>query len=103
MSWPAIDATLAGELQPYSSSPRSRTCDLEPANQTGKLVADIGKMPGRGVRFFHQGDVLLGHLVHVAHRGVDLADADGLFLRRAGDGADNARTIICSKKGITSS
>src|ERR1700748_2614069 len=42
-----------------------------------------------GVGLLDHGGVLLGDLVHVVDRGVDLAETDGLLAGRAGDVGDD--------------
>jgi len=52
-----------------------------------RLCAQIGR---GGRRFLDHGRILLRDLVHLVHRGVHLAQARGLFLRRLRDLGDEA-------------
>jgi hypothetical protein len=58
-----------------------RAAGLETADQTGKLVAFLIEHMRGGGRFLNHRGVLLGHLIHLVQRRVDLMKRRRLFLR----------------------
>src|SRR5690606_33467021 len=62
---------------------------LEAGDQLGQFLGLLGQHPRGGGRLLDHGRVLLGDVVHLVDRRVDLVQAERLLLGRGGDLADH--------------
>src|SRR3546814_1329993 len=74
-------STRTDTLLPYSTLFRSRSAaaEAEEADQLCQLLGLAIQRLRRRRGLLHQGGIALGHLVHAAHRRVDLVEPGGLL------------------------
>ncbi len=61
------------------------TRDLEPGEERRQAIAVLGQIMTGGGGLFDHGRILLGDLVHLVDRRIDLVQRRGLFLGRGRD------------------